>query len=1144
MTDILQDLDLQKLQIGGQIQSQAQEERQAVETKAAETDSGLRERLSAFEQDTQAALNDARRAAAMEQRRRNLPGHQATGTNAKARISEIQRLSHEGRQRIAQARADVQRAKSIDMESVNRAEREAMQELNKLADNIKEEARQAQADYREALERTQAASRQQAEASPSGPQTTSSVGGISDVAQLRAALDAAGGPGTLAGRQIVVDFKNDVGVDYQVAIDIIEGRLPMPAGATPTTPQQPAESPETELADTWYKEHYQLQYNNGKEWVPTADWQSLNEEQKDYLNKNGVDAFNKWQQYIAAAASPRITDKASGQAYVDQLIAAGKLQKDSLFENYDSAAGAISVKQPVAYNPKTRQPIYEGPMSAMDPVAYTINERIPVYVSTTTTLIPITPRSIVPGMSASSLLNTLNALSKDPKVSLPEISRALDEWKKAASRAEINSIKAWLLEQRNPSQAGKLVAGAIPIFGTVLLWKEMSTPWKVVSIVGDILVVAPALGFIKPVSFVGKVKLLDSAKAAGKAADELEAARLSLIERGALIPSPKATTELVFAKAELQRLIQASKVADANFLTEYSKVANITRDQLKVLENKSSIKGLEEAITNVGKAQEDLNKAWEVVDETTPNTRRQLEALYGKYSAETGTLTGKSVTLAQANLNEALNNLDLTLHPVRYKLSPTAGYEELINRLETRAQDLNTTISMLEKHAKEATTTSKAQPFHDEWLAARQELDGIKTQIEDLKVAQKAGIPPPIASGYKMSWTPTEARGKGYKPLSPEALEDIRKAQAKSEADWREKSGVRPLREKPQTSKSETKAATATKEKLTETATETKGKFNLNIEPIEEPRTAPPVEKVKTPKITTKESAFPGIKTAPKPISRTESAGQPETHPGMTPEQANRLYGESISSERVVSIPIEGTGLRILSSGSVLADPSQDAQAKEALANITKDALYAATNAQNMNLTAPQMKAAVQMAVKQSIESTTEELTDAVVKEEVKNQAKEIAKVVTSVATITTLQFKEIPHIIITGPGGKKRKLTKQERAGSVQWRQGLIYKLWYPPYRQQNIKNSRRPFPGILMVSGPRSAYRTIMRLGGVLPRVISRGMGIVDITVTTPGPLSRPVISFKPGSIEKAPRLTAPVPEAIKNPPIPPEVKRAVMS
>jgi len=92
--------------------------------------------------------------------------------------------------------------------------------------------------------------------------------------------------------------------------------------------------------------------------------------------------------------------------------------------------------------------------------------------------------------------------------------------------------------------------------------------------------------------------------------------------------------------------------------------------------------------------------------------------------------------------------------------------------------------------------------------------------------------------------------------------------------------------------------------------------------------------------------------------------------------------------------------------------------------------------------------------------------------------------------------LKEVHAPIIKKKKGKV--LTQAELEASIAWKQGIMYKLIYPPYGQSDIINSRVPFPGMHIHSGVRSAFATLIRTQkGRLPSTIVRDMGMMHIRI-----------------------------------------------
>lgn len=129
-----------------------------------------------------------------------------------------------------------------------------------------------------------------------------------------------------------------------------------------------------------------------------------------------------------------------------------------------------------------------------------------------------------------------------------------------------------------------------------------------------------------------------------------------------------------------------------------------------------------------------------------------------------------------------------------------------------------------------------------------------------------------------------------------------------------------------------------------------------------------------------------------------------------------------------------------------------------------------------------------------------------------KTLTKTATKVATKIASKTTLAKPLIPlaPIVITLENGKKIALTKKELEASIGWKQGFMFRLWYPPFSDKSILNTRKPIAGVHYYKGLKSAYKSIAKIGkGTLPPKLARGMGIVNVEITT-GKEGKPRIEF----------------------------------
>lgn len=94
----------------------------------------------------------------------------------------------------------------------------------------------------------------------------------------------------------------------------------------------------------------------------------------------------------------------------------------------------------------------------------------------------------------------------------------------------------------------------------------------------------------------------------------------------------------------------------------------------------------------------------------------------------------------------------------------------------------------------------------------------------------------------------------------------------------------------------------------------------------------------------------------------------------------------------------------------------------------------------------------------------------------------------------------ERPFPFPFGGATSYEELTKEQKLASIAWRQGLFYHLIYPPYCEKCVLHSLKPFPGVKIYKGPKSAYKSITRVQGVeLPKKVLWDLGIMDLTMET---------------------------------------------
>lgn len=182
---------------------------------------------------------------------------------------------------------------------------------------------------------------------------------------------------------------------------------------------------------------------------------------------------------------------------------------------------------------------------------------------------------------------------------------------------------------------------------------------------------------------------------------------------------------------------------------------------------------------------------------------------------------------------------------------------------------------------------------------------------------------------------------------------------------------------------------------------------------------------------------------------------------------------------------------------------------------VPSEAVRAMEAVQVKAYTAAAIMAATQAATKAAMQNMTEAQVQARAKAATMPMLKAITsvqvKTAVKLAVKTALPIRVKIPIKIPLPSGKTRQLTKKEAAGVIAWKQGFMYKLLYPPYGEKQIVNTRKPISGVKYHRGVGSAYKSIIAKGGIVPRVVRRDMGVVDVIIKTPPKSRKPRISFK---------------------------------
>jgi hypothetical protein len=206
-------------------------------------------------------------------------------------------------------------------------------------------------------------------------------------------------------------------------------------------------------------------------------------------------------------------------------------------------------------------------------------------------------------------------------------------------------------------ETGKAIAAYAPI-AWVVNWKTMSVTDRIINGAIDVVTFA-TLGLGSGLRALRARPVLKAATAAGSAANKMGDA-LQILAKTPMDDVARYTK----ASSTASNAIQASKVADAKFVTALERVKALTPGQLTKLEKTSQIKGFKRAILDVSNAQTQLKKTWKGVPKST------LQTMGGKsYITKMA-----RVERAQKALNKALETFNTKLEP-RFKVNPTPEFK-------------------------------------------------------------------------------------------------------------------------------------------------------------------------------------------------------------------------------------------------------------------------------------------------------------------------------------------------------------------------------------------------------------------------------------------------------------------------------------
>lgn len=296
------------------------------------------------------------------------------------------------------------------------------------------------------------------------------------------------------------------------------------------------------------------------------------------------------------------------------------------------------------------------------------------------------------------------------------------------------------------------------------------------------------------------------------------------------------------------------------------------------------------------------------------------------------------------------------------------------------------------------------------------------------------------------------------------------------------------------------KVAIATAEKVKPKVKVAPSISKLKLEPKYKPEVKPEGAKVKAP------SVFPGIKAKPK------------VYAGKAPEGMDFAAAAEIARmpaaarERAMREALKEAGITTYVTARVVAATRRITDTKQLTTTLVvtttaiQNAIKAATQGATQVQIESQVKAALQPLTRILPATKLQTLTNTIVKTAAKTTAKTTPKVTPRIVPKLKIPVPPIPL-----PGGGALELTREQLEGIIAWKQGIMYKMIYPPYGQKQIVNSRKPLAGVHYYSGVGSALKSIIARGGRVPKEILRDMGIMDLRIVTPPGSRKPTIHFK---------------------------------
>ena len=669
------------------------------------------------------------------------------------------------------------------------------------------------------------------------------------------------------------------------------------------------------------------------------------------------------------------------------------------------------------------------------------------------------------------------------------LSEVKDKWDslKATQKGQIIQL---LPSFRSGYKEGSIFVAelAVPGLYTARHWATMTTGEKVLNISLDVASVLLILyggkilrAGIKPLTSIGKTERL--ADKAGKTADKLakaSGAYQDAFATGKVVvgDAGKLSQASTLKNARLLGNVQTAQVAaskaDRAFLQQLSKLKSLSPKQLRILEQKSGIKGLARAITDVTKASDDLNAAWRSADKIRFHSEARTFSQVSDNNEHI--LRLMKVQEKEAALENALVRAESSIKP-RYQAKVYSTWVDAIKVQKAKIAKLNQSYN---KAVEARNIYPSNKEIQERSAFIKQLLDNENANLTSMNQQYNAGKLPPHLE----------------KPMEKGALDLLAETKLNADDDvfkaidgWLKRS--KELKGKPG-------------DRFWEISPKEGGGIAVKpitkISPVEAkivPKVIPEaISKLNAkavPKVVAEPSisAFPGLRPKVKEaIKPTERAISREDVGRMTSAQIAEKYGfEPVIDARgkpIILDVIQAKEFRKVT-------PTELIQVNE----LVKEGLKADTavsireNIVNQNQVAPEPLTQLQVEVIRQVVTNTKVPTKPVTKPPIGIKPPK-----------TPLRF--FPPI------GKESDIEKRKRiisaGGAIAWAQGELQdkKVWHTimqPYRPSDHIVVIGVAPqGAKLYAGPREAYKSVTLLSGSGPsKPATFEGGAVDPTIYT---------------------------------------------